>query len=47
MGGHGVPQAVRPEIGCPVDMSQGPVDDPADDALIEPPAALADEQRLP
>ena len=47
MGGHGVPQAVRSEIGCPVDEPQGAVDDPADDAWIEPPSPLADEQRRP
>ena len=44
MRGHSVAQAVRTEIRRAVDDREGAVDDPADDARVDPPTALTDEQ---
>src|SRR5687767_3907787 len=43
---HRMPQSVGSEIGRPLGHSEGPMDDPAYHARVDPLAALADEHRL-
>ena len=45
VGGHGVPQPVGPQVRRAVDQPQGAVHDPADHPHVDPPAALAEEDR--